>query len=114
LGLGVTFFLFSLKGEIMVSTLPQMLYDIIDLLASLLRMLGLAVFGLGIGWLAVDLLRKVSAWQFQAIIFLGLLGVAIALVVFSSWGAMGAFFIGLGVAIILWGMPKKKKEEKEK
>jgi hypothetical protein len=27
---------------------------------------------------------------------------------------MGAFAIGLGVAIFLWGMPRKPKEEKKK
>ena len=97
----------------MSSTLPQVLYDIIDLIASLLRLLGMAVFGLGIGWLAVDLLHKAEAWQFQAVVFLGLLGLSIAIVDFQSWGAMGGFFIGLGVAILMWGMPKKKKEEKE-
>jgi len=97
----------------MDATIPQLVYDIIDLIASLIRLLGLAVFGLGIGWLAVDLLRQAKAWQFQAIVFLGLAGLAIAMVDFLAWGAMGAFCIGVGVAILLWGMPKKKKKEEK-
>lgn len=91
--------------------MPPIVYDIIDLIASLLRLLGLAVFGLGFGWLALDLLKKTSLWQVQIAVFLGLAGVLIALTLFTAWGALGAFAAGLGVAILLWGLPKKAKEE---
>jgi hypothetical protein len=35
------------------------------------------------------------------------------LTVFTGWGAVGAFGIGLGVAIFVWGMPRKAKAEGE-
>jgi NhaP-type Na+/H+ or K+/H+ antiporter len=91
--------------------MPQILYDIIGLFASLIRFLGMAVFGLGMGWLALDLLKKLEPWQAQVIVFLGLAGLAIAMAVFTTMGALGAFVAGIGVAILIWGMPKKKKEE---
>ncbi len=87
---------------------------ILTLFSQLFRFLGLAVLGLGIGWLAVDLLKKMEAWQGQVAIFLGLAGLIIAMTVFSGWGALGAFAIGVGVAVLLWGMPKKEKKEESK
>jgi hypothetical protein len=93
--------------------MPSIVYDIIDLLASGLRLLGMAALGVGLGYLAVDLLRKAQTWPMQAIVFLGLVGLVIAMVVFLAWGALGGFGIGVGVAIFIWGIPKKKKEEHE-
>jgi predicted permease len=97
----------------MSTVIPQLIYEIIDMLASLIRLLGLAALGVGLGYLAVDLLRKAEGWFMQAVAFLGLAGLVIAMVVFLAPGALGAFGIGLGVAVFLWGMPKKKKEEQE-
>ena len=85
-------------------------YQIIDLLVSIVRFLGLVLFGVGLGWLVLDLLKK-DVWQLQIAVFLGLLGLAIALAIYVSGGFAG-FVIGFGVAIFMWGMPKKKKEEK--
>jgi NhaP-type Na+/H+ and K+/H+ antiporter len=72
------------------------------------------VLGLGIGWLALDMLKKIEVWQGQVAIFLGLAGLIIAMTVYTGWGALGAFAIGVGVAILMWGMPKKEKKEEEK
>jgi hypothetical protein len=88
-------------------------YEIIDLFASILRFLGLAVFGLGFGWQALDLLKKSSLWQVQIAVFLGLAGLLIAMAVFTTGGALGAVAAGIGVAVLIWGLPKKAKEEKE-
>ncbi len=93
--------------------MPQIVYEIINLIASLIRFLGMAVFGLGMGWLALDLLKKTQAWQVQVAAFLGLAGLAIAMAVFTNWGALGAMTAGIGVAVLIWGMPKKDKKEKE-
>jgi NhaP-type Na+/H+ or K+/H+ antiporter len=87
---------------------------ILTLFSQLFRFLGLAVLGLGIGWLVVDLLKKMEAWQGQVAIFLGLAGLIIGMTVFSGWGALGAFATGVGVAVLLWGMPKKEKKEEGK
>lgn len=91
--------------------MPYIVYDLIDLLASLLRFLGLAVLGLGFGWLALDLLKKSTLWQVQIAVFLGLAGLLIAMAVYTAAGAFGAFAAGAGVAILIWGLPKKEKKE---
>lgn len=94
--------------------MPNIVYELIDLLASLLRFIGLAIFGLGFGWLAIDLLKKSSLWQVQIAAFLGLAGVLIAMAVFTALGALGAFAAGAGLAILIWGMPKKEKKDETK
>jgi len=95
-------------------TALEILNLILVLLAQFFRFVGLAVVGLGIGWLALDLLKKMQAWQGQTAIFLGLAGLIIAMVVFTGWGALGAFALGVGLAILMWGMPKKHKKDEEK
>ena len=94
--------------------MPPIVYEIFNLIASLIRLIGMAVLGLGIGWLVLDLLHKAEEWQFKAIVFLGLIGLLIATFVFIGWGAHGAFALGVGVSFFLWGMPKKPKQEEEK
>ena len=94
--------------------MPTIVFDIINMIASLIRMLGLAALGVGIGYLAVELFHKAQEWLMQAILFLGLAGLIIAMAVFLAPGALGAFGLGLGVAIFLWGMPRKPKVEEEK
>jgi len=94
--------------------MPNLVYEIFNLLAAILRVLGMAVLGLGLGWLVLDLLRKSEVWQLTGAIFLGLIGLIIAMLVFIGWGAHGAFVLGIGIAIFLWGMPKKPKEELKK
>lgn len=93
--------------------MPSYVYEIINLVASILRLIGMAVLGLGIGWLALDLLKKMQVWQVQIAVFFGLAGLIIAMAVFTGVGALGAFALGVGVAILLWGMPKKQKKEEE-
>ncbi len=93
--------------------MPAIVFDIINIIASLLRLLGVAALGVGIGYLVVDLFHKAQEWLMQAVLFLGLAGLVIAMAVFLAPGALGAFGLGFGAAIFLWGMPKKKKEEEE-
>ncbi len=91
----------------------QTLNIILIYLSQALRMIGMAALGLVLGWLVLDLLRKAETWYFQAVLFLGLLGFIIAMVVFTGWGALGAFLIGLAVAIFIWGLPRKPKVVEE-
>ena len=94
--------------------MPPIVNQIIVLISQLIRILGLAVLGLGIGWLALDLLKRIQVWQGQVAVFLGLAGLIIAMTVFTGWAALGVFAAGVGVAILMWGMPKKEKKPEEK
>jgi hypothetical protein len=94
--------------------MPQIVYEILDLLGALIRLLGMTVFGLGAGWFMLEVFRKgLQAWQLQIAIFLGFCGLAIAMAYFTTAGALGGFGIGVGVAMFVWGMPKPKKEKEE-
>ena len=93
--------------------MPQIVFDIINLIAALIRLLGMAAVGVAIGYLAVDMLHKSQTWPMQVAFFLGLAGLVIAMVVFLAPGALGGFGLGFGAAIFIWGMPRKKKEEQE-
>ena len=88
--------------------MPNVLTIIIYILSALLRIIGLGVLGASMGWLSLDLLRK-EAWQLQIAVFLGLVSLVIA-IAYVGAAAVGAFAIGVAVAIFLWGMPRKKKE----
>lgn len=82
-------------------------------LAVLLRFLGMVVLGLGVGWFTLDAFRKAN-WQLQIAIFLGFLGMAIAMVVYLSIGAQAAYALGAGIALLVWGLGKSgKKDEAE-
>jgi hypothetical protein len=93
--------------------MPQIVYEIFDLIAALIRLLGMAALGVAIGYLAVDMLHKAQTWPLQMACFLGVAGLVIAMVVFLAPGALGGFGLGFAAAIFIWAMPKKKKEGQE-
>jgi NhaP-type Na+/H+ or K+/H+ antiporter len=93
--------------------MPQIIFDLINLIAALIRLLGMAALGVTIGYLAVDMLNKALTWPLQMAFYLGLIGLVIAMVVFLAPGALGGFGLGFAAAIFIWAMPRKKKEEKE-
>ena len=97
----------------MSPAMPQILFDLINMLAAFIRLLGMAALGVAIGYLVVDMLHKAQTWPLQMAFLLGLIGLVIAMVVFLAAGALGGFGLGFAAAIFLWGMPRKKKEEKE-
>ncbi len=90
------------------------LQQVLELLGYLLRIVGLIVFGLGVGWLAARIFRGEGAgWQLQVAVFLGLLG-TFALV--GHWiaggGAVGGFGLGAGAGLLIWGlMPTRGADE---
>jgi hypothetical protein len=93
--------------------MPPIVYDIFELLGVIVRFVGLVVFGLGIGWFTLEAFKK-GAWQLRIAVFLGFIGLAIALSTFVTGGALGGYALGAGIALLVWGMPKKEeKEEKE-
>ena len=93
--------------------MPQIIFELINLIAAFIRLLGMAALGVAIGYLAVDMLHKAQTWPLQMAFFLGLIGLVIAMVVFLAPGALGGFGLGFAVAIFVWGIPRKKKEEQE-
>ena len=93
--------------------MPQIIFQLVNLIAAFIRLLGMAALGVAIGYLAVDMFHKAQAWPMQVALFLGLAGLVIALVVFLAAGALGGFGLGFAVAVFIWAIPKKEKVEKE-
>jgi hypothetical protein len=96
--------------------MPQIVFDILNILAALLRLLGMAVFGYGTAMLALEIFRKgLQVWMVQVAVFLGFLGIAIAFAVYVAAGGFGGFVLGAGVGLFmgLQGIGKKPKEEEE-
>ena len=93
--------------------MPQIIFDIVNLVGEFIRLVGMAALGVAIGYLAVDMLHKAQTWPLQIAFFLGLLGLVIAMVAFLSAGALGGFSLGFAAAIFIWGMPRKKKKEEQ-
>jgi hypothetical protein len=94
---------------------PVWLQIAIDLLGALIRVIGMVLLGLGAGWLTLEFLRKAQqAWQLQIALFLGFVILLMAMVRYLSPASLGGFGIGVGVAMFLWGMPKRQAAEEEK
>ena len=88
------------------------LFDVLELLGYLLRALGALVFGLGAGWLTLRAFKWQSgSWQFAIAGYLGLLAAFVLLGRWVAGGAtLGAFGLGAGAALLLWGMGAEKEE----
>jgi len=90
--------------------MPTIVFDVLEILGAFFRFLGLVVFGLGTGWLTLHGFRK-EVWQLQIAVFLGFIGVAIAMATFQTAGALAGYALGAGIAILVWGIPRPKKED---
>jgi hypothetical protein len=90
--------------------MPTIVFDVLEILGAFFRFLGLLVLGLGTGWLTLHGFRK-EIWQLQIAVFLGFIGAAIAMATFQTAGALAGYALGAGTAILVWGIPRPKKED---
>lgn len=85
--------------------------EFMRIMGILLRALGALVFGVGAGWLVTHVL-KWQLWQLATAAVLGLLG---TFVLIGHWttggGTMGAFGLGAGAALLVWGLMEERKPE---
>ena len=92
--------------------------DVLDIIGYVLRFLGALVFGLGIGWLTIRIVKQeMLVWQVTVAMYLGLLAAFALLGHWVGGGAtLGAFGLGAGAGLLIWGLiqprPKEKEEEK--
>ena len=88
--------------------MPTVVSDVLDVLGALIRLFGMLALGYGVARLTLDMYRKgIQAWQLQAAIFLGFVGLVIALADFTSAASLGGFGLGAGMALIMGLNPKK-------
>ncbi len=80
--------------------------EVLAILGYLLRLLGGLLFGLAAGWLVLQTIKPEQFhWQLATASILGLMG-TFALI--GHWvdggGTLGAFGVGAGGAVLLWGI----------
>jgi hypothetical protein len=87
------------------------IFDFMRIMGIVLRVLGAAVFGVGVGWLVIHVL-KWQLWQLATAAILGLLG---AFVLVAHWtgggGTLGAFGLGAGAGLLVWGLMQDRRAE---
>jgi len=88
--------------------MPTIVSDVLEVIGALIRLFGMLALGYGVARLTLDMYRKgIQAWQLQAAIFLGFVGLVIALADFTSAASLGGFGLGAGMALIMGLNPKK-------
>jgi hypothetical protein len=89
-------------------------FTVINILGSLLGIIGLAVFGVAAAWLLLAAFQRQEAWQYQLGVWLGFFGFMGILAWQLTPGLLGAFAAGCGIGILIWGMRKPKEEQEPK
>jgi hypothetical protein len=97
-----------------LSDISMDIYDLMELLGIILRALGAAAFGLGVGWFSVQTLRGKS-WELKVATVLGLLA---AFVLIGRWvpspGALGGYGLGVGTGLLIWGVGRLTPSDNDK
>ncbi|MFC2028407.1 hypothetical protein ACFLTX_00600 [Chloroflexota bacterium] len=85
--------------------------SIVYALVGIAVFIGMLVLGLGMGWIFLNQGKKSDiAWQTQVTFLAGLFAFLIAMAAHVHT-ALGGFGLGVGAAILAWGLPKKKKDD---
>ncbi len=88
--------------------------DVTAFLGSIVRLLGLLVFGVAAGWFTLYAFNQPEKrWQVQIAVFLGTFAFTALLANFSSAGGLGAFVLGLGAGLLNWGLREVDSPDEE-
>jgi hypothetical protein len=89
-------------------------FDLVSFLGGLLRVLGLALFGVAASWFTLFAFNQPERrWQLQTAVFLGFLLFSGLVLNFVSAGAAGAFLLGAGIALLYWGNKRESAPEED-
>lgn len=86
--------------------------EILAILGFVIRALGFAVLGFGVGRFTMDAYKK-AAWQVQIALAIGFFGLLVGLTNYSSPASMGMFAIGAGAAMIMSFVTRKEDDPEE-
>jgi hypothetical protein len=87
--------------------MPTIIFDTLNIIGALIRLVGMLLLGFGVARFALEIYRKgLQTWQLQALVFLGFVGLVIALADFTSAASLGGFGIGAGAALLIGLNPK--------
>jgi hypothetical protein len=95
--------------------MPPIVTEIINLLADLVRFIGVLVLGFAIARLALEFFRKgQQTWQVPTLIFFSFILLVIGLTEFGSAATLAGFALGAGAGLLVGlGGGAKKEEKKE-
>ena len=86
--------------------------EITDILAALLRLIGMGVLGFGLAKFSLEMFRKgQQAWQFQSFLYVGLVLFLAAAIRFGAAAEIGGLALGLGLGLTM-GLGQAKGDEK--
>ena len=89
-------------------------FDLVSFLGGILRLIGLALFGVAAGWFSLDAFHQPERkWQLQVAVFLGFLLFTALTLRLASPGGAGAFLLGAGSALLYWGKQRESQPEEE-
>ncbi|MGA2820997.1 MAG: hypothetical protein ABSF61_10130 [Anaerolineales bacterium] len=79
--------------------------QLLSLLGIIFRPLGFLVFGFAAGWLATrPFVEEQKWWQLEALTLIAFFGALVTLSIYVGPGSVGAFALGAGIAVIVFGM----------
>jgi membrane protein DedA with SNARE-associated domain len=93
--------------------MPPIVYELLNILGFAIRVGGMIVLGVAFSFFTIDFFKKgQQVWMVQVALFLGFIGLVIALSTFTSPGTLGAFALGAGGGL-LYKLAMPKGEDKE-
>jgi len=79
--------------------------QVLTLLGVIFRPLGFLVFGFAAGWLAsMPFAEAQKWWQLEAIALVAFFGSLVTLSIYSGAGSVGAYGLGAGIGVIVFGI----------
>ena len=86
--------------------------DVLLIIGSIVRFVGMLTFGVGAGWFAIYAFRKAHPqWQLQIAVFLGYFFFIAMAIRFTSAAGIGGFTLGTGAALLFWGLREGSASE---
>lgn len=84
--------------------MPPVIMDLVGIIASLLRVVGFLVLGVGLTWIMLYLLKQEGKpWYFQAILFTVFFGFFAVVIWRVNPAGSGALALGAGGGLLFWG-----------
>ncbi len=78
---------------------------VLQILGLIFRPLGFLVFGVAAGWLTtLPFTSEAKWWQLEIAALLGFLGSVVTLSLYTGAGSVGAYALGAGASVLLFGM----------
>lgn len=94
--------------------MPPVIYDVLNIVGFLIRATGMLIFGFAFSLLSVEFFKKgQQVWMLQIAIFLGFVGLVIALSTFTSPASLGSFGFGVGAGLLYFLLYKKERGEEK-